>query len=87
MGYPLNDEGDFILDVDASDVGIVFCTRCTRCRERVIDYASRALNKAETNFCITEKELLAVRLFHRVFQTILTRQKICGKNRPPGFSN
>ena len=62
MGYPLNDAGDFILDVDASDVGIGgILHQMQEGRERVIANASRALNKAETNYCITEKELVAVR--------------------------
>ena len=62
MGYPMNDSGDFILDVDASDIGIGgILHQIQKGRERVIAYASRALNKAEKNYCITEQELLAVR--------------------------
>ena len=72
MGYPLNDAGDFILYVDASDVGIGgILHQMQEGRERVIAYASRALNKAETNYCITEKELLAVRFFIEYFRQYL----------------
>ena len=64
MGYPLNDAGEFILDVDVSDIGTGgILHQIQEGRERVIAYASRALNKAERNYCITEKELLAVRFF------------------------
>ena len=72
MGYPLNNGGPFVLDVDASDVGIggVLHQIQEGC-ERVIAYASRALNEAEKNYCITEKELLAVRYFVEYFRQYL----------------
>ena len=45
MGYPLNEAGDFILDVDASDVGIGGVLHQVQGdKEKVIAYASRALN-------------------------------------------
>ena len=72
MGYPLNDAGEFILDVDASDIGIGgILHQIQEGRERVIAYASRALNKAERNYCITEKELLAVRFFIEYYRQYL----------------
>ena len=72
MGYPLNDAGEFILDVDASDIGIgAVLHQVQEGQERVIAYASRALNKAESNYCITEKELLAVRYFIEYFRQYL----------------
>ncbi|MCG8044298.1 MAG: ribonuclease H family protein, partial [Candidatus Thiodiazotropha endolucinida] len=76
MGYPLNEGGEFILDVDASDVGIGgILHQVQQGRERVIAYASRALNKAEKNYCITEKELLAVRYFIEYFRQYLLGRK------------
>ena len=72
MGYPLDNAGSFILDVDSSDVGIGgILHQIQDERERVIAYASRALNKAEKNYCITEKELLAVRFFIEYFRQYL----------------
>ena len=72
MGYPVNDGGEFILDVDASDIGIGgILHQIQEGRERVIAYASRALNKAEKNYCITEEELLAVRYFIEHFRQYL----------------
>lgn len=69
MGYPLNEAGEFILDVDASDLGIgAVLHQVQGDRERVIAYASRAMNRAERNYCITEKELLAVRFFIEHFR-------------------
>ena len=72
MGYPLNDGDEFILDTDASyfAIGAVLLQVQDR-RERVIAYASRAMNKTERNYCITEKELLAVRYFIEYFRQYL----------------
>ena len=75
MGIPANEGEDFILDVDASDIGIVgVLQEIQEGCERVIAYASRALNKAEKNYCITEQELLAVRYFIEHF-----RQHLLGR--------
>ena len=72
MGYPLEGGGSFILDVDASDCGIGgVLQQIQDGRERVIAYASRALNKAERNYCISEKELLAIRYFIEYFRQYL----------------
>ncbi len=72
MGYPLNDGGVFYLDVDASGIGIgAVLSQMQENRERVIAYASRALNKAERNYCVTEMELLAVVFFIQYFRQYL----------------
>jgi hypothetical protein len=63
MAYP-EDHGDFILDTDACDSSIgAVLSQMQDGRLRVIAYGSRTLNKAEKNYCITDKELLAVRYF------------------------
>ncbi|MCG7869970.1 MAG: reverse transcriptase, partial [Candidatus Thiodiazotropha taylori] len=76
MGYPLNDAGEFVLDVDASDIGIGgILHQVQGGKEKVIAYASRSLNRAERNYCITEKELLAVRFFIEYFRQYLLGRK------------
>ena len=72
MGYPLNEAGDFILDVDASDIGIggILHQMHGDC-EKVIAYASRSLNKAEKNYYITENELLSIRYFIEYYRQYL----------------
>ena len=62
--------------MDASDVGLGgILHQVQEDRERVIAYASRALNRAESNYCITGKELLAVRFFIEYFRQYLLGRK------------
>ncbi|MCG7868284.1 MAG: hypothetical protein JAY74_18205 [Candidatus Thiodiazotropha taylori] len=58
--YPTTRQ-NFILDTDSSGVGIgAVLSQVEDGVERVVAYFSRALNKAEKNYCITRQELLAV---------------------------
>ncbi|XP_011858923.1 PREDICTED: uncharacterized protein LOC105556439 [Vollenhovia emeryi] len=56
-----NEDGEFILDTDASNVGIgAVLSQKQEEKERVIAYFSHVLNKAERNYCVTRRELLAI---------------------------
>ena len=59
----------FVLDTDASDVGIgaVLSQKHANGSERVIAYASRVLSKPERRYCVTRKELLAAISFVKHF--------------------
>ncbi|MEW8191404.1 MAG: reverse transcriptase domain-containing protein [Candidatus Thiodiazotropha endolucinida] len=71
MAYP-RDQGLFVLDTDASDTQISgVLSQVQEGQERVISYGSRTLNKAERNYCITDKELLAVRHFTEYYRQYL----------------
>ena len=60
LSYPLP-EGEFILDTDASNVGIGgVLSQIQDGQEKVIAYFSKTLSKPERNYCATRKELLAV---------------------------
>ena len=55
------DNGQYILDTDASDTGLGAVLQQEQSDGiRVFVYASRALSNAETSYCTTRKELLAV---------------------------
>ena len=71
LAYPsLGDP--FIVDVDASFFGIGgVLSQVQNGVERVISYSSRTLSKAERNYCVTRKELLAVVHFVKHFRPYL----------------
>jgi len=75
MAYPTND-GYFILDTDASAEAIGSVLNIVvNGEERVVAYASKTLNKAERNYCVTDRELLAVRYFVEYFKHYLLGRK------------
>ena len=60
------------MDTDASDFGIgAVLSQVQDGHEKVIAYASRTLNRAECNYCVTDKELLAVKNFMEYFRQYL----------------
>eukprot|EP00731_Ephydatia_muelleri_P020755 Em0013g482a len=63
----------FVLDTDASDVGIgaVLSQPSEDGSERVIAYASRSLTRQEQIYCVTRRELLAVVEFTHHFRPYL----------------
>ena len=60
LAHPLPDD-PFLLDTDASNfaIGAVLSQIQNGC-EKVIAYSSKALNRPETNYCVTRKELWSV---------------------------
>ena len=69
-----NDIGEMIIDTDASDrnIGCVL-SQIQDGVEKVIVYASRSLDKRESNYCVTMKELLAVVYFVKYFRKFRVR--------------
>jgi hypothetical protein len=60
-----------ILDTDASNISIgAVLSQKINDEERPIAYASRTLTKAERQYCVTRKELLAVVYFTKYFKDI-----------------
>jgi len=72
---------NFVLDTDASDVGIgaVLSQKHADGSERVIAYVSRVLSKPERYYCVTRKELLAV---CQTFPSVSVRKTVYFENRP-----
>jgi transposase InsO family protein len=71
LAYP-NPDDKFILDTDASAYGIGgVLSQEQEGIERVIAYGSRVLNKAERNYCVTRRELLAIVYFVREYHHYL----------------
>ena len=67
-----NDVDTFTLDTDASQCAIGgVLSQLQDDVERPIAYASRKLSKAEINYCVTRKELLAVVYFLKYFRHYL----------------
>ena len=70
------DEGMFMLDVDASDLAVgAVLQQMQGDILRVIGYASRIFNTCERKYCITRKELAAV-----VFELKQYRQYLLGRH-------
>ena len=76
MAYP-KDVGEYFLDCDSSDhaIGGVL-SQIQEGKERVIAYGSNILNKAERNYCVTDKELLALRYFIEYYRQYLLGRRV-----------
>ena len=69
-------EGVYVLDCDASDIGIgAVLSQRVEGEEKVIAYGSRLLSTAEVKYCITRKELLAVVYFVKYYRQYLLGRK------------
>ena len=67
MAFP-QDKGTYILDTDVCDgIGTVLSQHQDGV-EHVVVEGSCSLNRAERNYCVTDKELLAVRYFMEYFR-------------------
>ena len=61
LSYADPNGGDFVLDTDASDVGVgAVLHQLQNGEEKVIGYYSRCLKNPERKYCTTRKELVAV---------------------------
>ena len=76
LAYP-DFQRPFILDTDASDIGIggVLSQLDDHGKERVIAYGSRLLTKQERQYCVTRRELLAVVTFVQQYRPYLVCRK------------
>ena len=69
-------KGMFILDTDASDVAIgAILSQIQDNEEKVIAYGSKSLSKTQRNYCVTDRELLAVRYFTELYRIYLLGKK------------
>jgi hypothetical protein len=66
-------EGQFLIDTDASDVGVgcVLSQLQENGDERVIAYGSKTLSKEQRRYCVTRRELLAIVVFLLQFRHYL----------------
>ena len=76
LAYPLP-EGDFVLDTDASAeaMGAVL-SQVQDGEEKVIAYFSKKFSKAERNYCVTRRELLAVVVSLKQYKQYLYGRKV-----------
>ena len=75
LSYP-DFSAEFILDTDASNHGIgAVLSQLKDGVEHPVAFASRTLTKAERNYCVTQKELLAVVEFVKQFRHYLQGPK------------
>ena len=74
LGMP-TDSGMFLLDSDASSVGLGAVISQMQNGKVVIAHASRSLSNAERNYDITKRELLAVTFGLRTFRQYLLGRK------------
>ena len=76
MAHP-TDDGLYILDTDAcaDSIGSVLSQIQTDGTERVIAYGSKTLSKTEKNYCVTDRELLAIRYFTEYYRCYLLGRK------------
>ena len=84
LGYPRPGE-KFIVDTDASNVGIGgVLSQVQDSGERDVAYFSKTLSKAERNYCVTRRELLAIVKTLRISTSIcMDRSSTCAPTTLP----
>ena len=76
LSYPLLEGQPFLLDCDASNVGVgAVLSQLQNDEEKVVSYFSKCLSRSERQYCTTRKELLAVVLAVKHFHHYLFGQK------------
>ncbi|MEW8546534.1 MAG: reverse transcriptase domain-containing protein [Candidatus Thiodiazotropha sp.] len=76
LSYPLLQGQTFLLDCDASNVGVgAVLSQVQEGEEKVISYFSKCLSRSERQYCTTRKELLAVVMAVKHFHHYLIGQK------------
>ena len=76
LAYPLP-EGEFVLDTDASaDAMGAVLSQIQDGEEKVIAYFSKKFSKAERNYCVTRRELLAVVVSLKQYKQYLYGRKV-----------
>jgi hypothetical protein len=76
LGYP-RQEGQMILDTDASGLAVgAVMSQLQDGKEVVLAYMSKSLTPAETNYCITRKEMLAVVTAVRTWRPYLLGREV-----------
>ena len=76
LSYPLLQGQPFLLDCDASNVGVgAILSQLQNGEEKVISYFSKCLSRSERQYCTTRKELLAVVLAVKNFHHYLLGQR------------
>ena len=76
LSYPLLQGQPFLLDCDASNVGVgAVLSQLKDGEEKVISYFSKCLSKSERQYCTTRKELLAVAIAVKHFHHYLIGQQ------------
>ena len=76
LAYPRNNSSEYILDTDASDVGVGgILSQVQDGKERVVAFASKKLNRAQQRYSVTRRELLAAVTFTHHFRHYLLGRK------------
>ena len=83
LAYPDINDGEFIMDCDASNIAIrAVLSQMMNGTKKVISYkiAHYNLSKTEQKYCVSRKEMLAVVVFTGYFKHYLLAKTLCSQN-------